>query len=108
MLALLIAVFTALLFSAPRDLWAIQRGQDEDRVTAGARDVPIVTRQQEPPDHSPRRDQSDPAPDAAPPQFDMLGRQAQWFASWPLPTQSRPHHSCQVCVSRARGPPPVA
>lgn len=104
MLALLIAVFTALLFSAPRDLWASARSQDEDRVTACGHDLPIVSRHQEPPDHAPRGEQSDPAP----PQLDMLERQAQWFASWPLPTQSHPHRSCQVCVSRARGPPSLA
>jgi hypothetical protein len=102
--ALLIAVFTALLFSAPRDTWAMERGRGEDSISAGSHDVPIVSRQQKPPDHSPRRDQSDPDP----PLLDVLELQAGAFASWPLPPQSMPHRSHQACGTRARGPPALS
>ncbi|WAS91337.1 hypothetical protein [Nannocystis punicea] len=104
MLALLIAVFTALLFSAPRDTWAMERGRGEDSISAGSHDVPIVSRQQAPLDQSPRRDQSDPAP----PRLDFFELQAAAFASWPLPAQSRPHRSHQAHCTRARGPPTVS
>lgn len=106
MLALLIAVLTTLLFSAsPPNSWATKRGAGEDSISAGRHDIPIISRQAEPLDHSPRSDHKDPVRT----QLDTIElAQRSAFAAWPLPAPMGVCRSWQVCSWRARGPPTAA
>lgn len=101
-LGLLIAVSTALLFSAAAHPPAMERGAGDEQCTAGQHDVPVVLRPQDSPDRSARRDDTDPCE----PHFHELAVvEAHAFAAWPLPAPktSPPTHIAGGWY--ARGPP---
>ncbi|MDC0671876.1 hypothetical protein [Nannocystis radixulma] len=102
-MALLIAVSTALLFaSAPCTSWALERGGDDESISVSLHDVPAISRQQESPERSARRDDED---SVLGPFDDLLLVEERVFAAWPLPAPSTLHRSRRVGGQYARGPP---
>ncbi|WP_096329230.1 hypothetical protein [Nannocystis exedens] len=99
-MALLIAVFTALLFS-PGHLCGRTDKPSDDYVIAGSQDVPIASRQ-ETPQHSARRDGDDPV-ELSLSTFESVAAHA--FATWPLLTSSTSPRAREAGSRRARGPP---
>lgn len=102
MLALLIAVSTALLFTTGARM-RILEGADDEVCSVGQHDVPVVSRQQESPDHSARRNETAPV---LPPRTDEVAMaMVDAFSPWPLPAPSASPRMGIRATLKARGPP---
>lgn len=107
-LALLIAVTTALLCTAPpRESWAAELGRGDDHLEAGHHDVPLVSRQQDRCESTARRD----GQNQSPADTQLVGFElhvVSVFAAWSLPAAYAPSRSRHIGGWYARGPPQVA
>jgi hypothetical protein len=102
-LALLIAVGTALLFSAGLRMPQMREGAGDEVCSAGQHDVPMLSRQQESPKNSARRNETDPV--ASPPADTFSTVTIHTFAAWRLPPPSTPSRTRTSGGRYARGPP---
>ncbi len=104
MLALLIAVATALLFSfsSADSSPATQLGSGDAHCSIGDHEVPVASRQQEPLDNSSRRDGPDPF---EPQLHEWSLTMVQTFGAWPLPPPSTTPRTRSPGGWYARGPP---
>lgn len=111
MVALLLAVLTGVLFSAPLfTAWAVESGRGDEHFSAGQHDIPVVSRQQEAADRFLRREDDNakdkPVLHRPLDEADPVERHA--CVAWPLPAPSEPRRSRHVGGWYARGPPVLA